>query len=134
MRLRRAGRRGGPQVVPFPRDDMAHAAAGIGHVTEIARDDMDVDMRNRLAGGGPGVEADVVAVGFGRKLVIQQMLGLLHQRHQCGLFRISRVEPCFHNAAGGHQHMSRRNRKPVKYCERKVVGAKPIFRRNGKEW
>lgn len=55
---------------------MADAAAGIRHVTEIARDDMDVDMRDGLAGGGPGVEADVVAIGLRIEAEVEEALGV----------------------------------------------------------
>lgn len=65
---------------------MAHTATGIGHVTKIARDDMDVNMRNRLAGSGPGVEADVVAIGLRVEAEVEQALGFLHEGHECGLF------------------------------------------------
>jgi hypothetical protein len=50
------------KVVTLARDNMSDTATWIIHVAEIARDDVDVDMRNRLPRGGARIEADIVAV------------------------------------------------------------------------
>lgn len=41
---------------------VAHAASRIGGIACIARDDMDVDVHNRLSGDFPDIHPDVVAV------------------------------------------------------------------------
>lgn len=53
---------------------MADAAAWVGHVAEIARDHMDVNVRHGLAGSGTGVEADVVAIRLRVEPEIEQAL------------------------------------------------------------
>ena len=95
---------------------------------------MDVDMRHSLAGSAAGVEADIVTVGFGGKLDVEQALGLFHQSHQCGLLLISRIKPRFDDAAGGDQDMSGRDRKTIEDGKCQVIRAEPITRRNGEKW
>src|SRR5688500_5867462 len=54
---------GGEGGVPlFYGDDAAGAAAWVGDVSCEARNDVDVEVHHRLAGGLAGVEADVVAI------------------------------------------------------------------------
>ena len=122
------------EVVALVRDDMAHAAAGIGHVAEKARNDMDMDMRHRLPGGGTGVEAHVVAVGLWVEPEVEQALGLLDQSHQRSLFLVGRVKPRFDDSAGGDQHMSGRYRKSIEDCKSQIIRAKPIARRKCEKW
>ena len=50
-------------VVALAGDDVADAAAGVGHVAGVAGDQVDVEVEDGLAGGGADVDADVVAVG-----------------------------------------------------------------------
>ena len=51
------------EIIPLAGDDVAHAAARIGDVAGVARNYVDVQVRNGLAGGGAGVDADIEAVG-----------------------------------------------------------------------
>jgi len=53
------------EIIPEFRDDIADPATWIGLITVIARDDVYVQVRNRLPGGRSAVEADIVAVGCG---------------------------------------------------------------------
>jgi hypothetical protein len=100
----------------------------------IPRYDMDVDMRHGLAGGGAGVEADVVAVGLRVEPEVEQTFGFLHQRHQRGLFVVGRIEPRFHDAAGGDEDMSGGDRETIEDRKCQIIRAEPIARRNGEEW
>lgn len=122
------------EVIALVRDDMAHAVAGIGHVAEIARDDMDRDVRHRLAGRAAGLEAHVAAIGFRVELKVQQALGLIHQQHQCGLFLVGRLEPRFDDSAGGDEDVSGGDGKPVQDRKGQIVRAKPVAHREGEEW
>jgi hypothetical protein len=135
QRGRRGGLRGlSGEVVPLPRDDMADAAAWVRHVTEIARDHMDVDMRNRLAGGGTGVEADVVAVWLRVEAEVEEVFCFLHQRHERGLFVVGGIEPCLHDPAGSDENVAGRDRELIEDHEGKVIRAKPFTHRHGEEW
>ena len=53
---------GGSQVVRLRREDVAHAAARIGDVARVARDDVHVEVEHRLPPRGADVDADVVPV------------------------------------------------------------------------
>ncbi len=112
---------------------MADPAAGVCHIAQVTGNHMDVNMRNGLAGCTARVETDIVTVRFRGKLDVEQALGLLHQRHQRGLFPICRVEPCFDDAAGGDQNVSGRDWKTIKDRKSQVIRAKPLARRNGEE-
>ena len=50
---------------------MPHAAAGVTHVNGIPRDHVHMHMRHGLAGGGHGIETDVVSIGLGFKPLIK---------------------------------------------------------------
>jgi hypothetical protein len=44
-------------------DDVSHAAGRVGDVAAVARDQVDVEVEDGLAGGFADVDADVEAVG-----------------------------------------------------------------------
>jgi hypothetical protein len=46
-------------IVRAPRDDAANATPRIVDVVLVARDEMNVKMKHRLAGGGTDVDADI---------------------------------------------------------------------------
>ena len=122
------------KVVPLVRDDVAHAATGIRHVSQITGDHVDVDMRHGLASGTAGIEADIVTVGFRVESEVEEAFGLLHQCHQRGLFLVGRIEPRFDDAASGDEDVSGRDRKTIEDCEGQVIRAEPITCRNGEKW
>jgi hypothetical protein len=113
---------------------MADAATRIWYITEITWDDVDMDMRDRLARGGTGVEADIVAIGFRVQLEVEKALGFLDQGHERSLFVVTGIEPSFDNSTGSNEHMARRDRKAVEDSESQIIRAKPIARRHGEEW
>ena len=51
------------EVVALAGDDVADAAAWVGDVAGVARDEVDVEVEDGLAGGFADVDADVEAVG-----------------------------------------------------------------------
>ena len=53
---------------------MADAAAGIRDVAGVARDDVEMELRHRLAGGGAVVEAEVEGIWGGREFCAQLLL------------------------------------------------------------
>jgi len=63
---------------------MTHATAGVGHVAGAARNHMNVEMVDGLAGRYALVEADVEPIR--RLALVQQGLGLLDGADQGGLF------------------------------------------------
>ena len=52
------------EVVGLRRDDVTDAATRVGYVPGVARDDVHVEVEDRLAGGRADVPADVEAVGL----------------------------------------------------------------------
>ncbi len=111
------------KVVPLPRNHMAHAAAGIGHVANVTRDHMDVNVRNRLPGSRTTIETDIVAIRLRLKPAVEPTLRFIHQTHQRSLLRLSRIEPSLHNTPSHHKHMARRNRKPIEHRKRQIIRA-----------
>jgi hypothetical protein len=51
-----------PEVVLLLRNDPTDAAPRIGHVAGVPRDYMKMEMRDRLARGGPDIQPDIEAV------------------------------------------------------------------------
>src|SRR5438552_3715194 len=54
---------GGRDVATPPRDDMAHPANGVRDVAGVTRDQVDVDVGNRLPGRRADVDPEVIASG-----------------------------------------------------------------------
>jgi hypothetical protein len=52
-------------VAGFGGNDVADAAAGVGNVAGVARDDVEMELGHGLAGGGAVVEAEVEGIGRG---------------------------------------------------------------------
>src|SRR5262249_51184245 len=64
------------------RQHAANAAARVGHVAVIARDEMQMHVHARLPAGAPDIGADVVAVR--RELLLDMRLGAVEQRQHRG--------------------------------------------------
>ena len=47
---------------------MSDAAAGIGHVAGVTRDDVEMELHHGLAGGGAVIQAEVEGVGRGAEV------------------------------------------------------------------
>ena len=86
-------RAGLSEVVPLAGDHVPDAAARVVHVAAVARDDVHVQMHDRLARGLPRVEADVVAVGPGRELAVELGFDLVDGVEQRALLLSGGVEP-----------------------------------------
>lgn len=67
------------QVVGLVGEDVANTTRRRGSVAGVTGDYVDVEVKNGLAGGGSGVEADVVPRR--RVALIQLLLDLSHQSH-----------------------------------------------------
>ena len=72
------------------RDRPPHPAPGILYVAGIPRYDVDVQVHNRLAGGGADVDADVVAVGM--ELFVEEGFCLPDEGEEGDVLRVGRVE------------------------------------------
>jgi hypothetical protein len=83
---------------------VAHAAPRIVHVAAEPRDDVDVEVHDGLAGGGAGVEADVVAVGG--ELVVEPALDLVDEGQHGALLVVSGAEPVGGHAAGDDERVA----------------------------
>ena len=105
---------------------MPHAAAGIAHVAGIPRDHVHMHMRHGLAGGGPGVEADVVSIRLRIELTVEQGLHLADERHERLLLRGRALEERRHNPPRDHEHVPRRHGKRVVDREAEVIRADPL--------
>jgi hypothetical protein len=98
-----AGGRAFGQVVALRGDHVAHPAAGVGHVTGVAGDDVDVEVLDGLPSGRSGVEADVVAIGatFG----VESLLDLVDERHEVRALLGGRFPPSRDQSAGDDQRV-----------------------------
>ncbi len=82
------------QVVSARWDDVAYAAARVGHVAVEARDDVHMQVEDRLAAGRADVDADVEAVGDLRMKTAQdRVAGDRDRRGQLGLLGGRGLEP-----------------------------------------
>jgi hypothetical protein len=105
---------------------MPHAAAGVTHVAGIPRDHVHMHVRHGLAGGGPGIEADVVSIGLRHELLIEQPFDFTHQLHERGLLIGCAIEERRHDPPRDHEHVTRRHREPVIDRERERIRANPL--------
>ncbi len=122
---RRGGRRFWSEIVGLGRDHMANAAPGIGDVAGIPRDDMDMDMGDGLAGGGAGIEPDVVAVGFGGEGGVEVVFDGVDEIEEGGLFGGSGVEPGGDEPARDDEGVSRGDGESVGERKGEGVGGDP---------
>ena len=126
------GRRVG-KIVALRGNDVAHAAARIGHVAGIARDHVDVHVRHGLAGGGATVEADVVAVGLRVEPLVEEPLHLGDERHKRPLLFLRALEERRHDPLRDHEDMPRRYRETVADREGERIRAEPLRMGNVEE-
>lgn len=120
-----AGReRLGAEVVALARDDVADAAARIVDVAAVARDDVDVEVHHRLAGGRAGVQADVVAVGM--KLAVELAFDDVDEVEDGGALLGGGGEPVGDDAAGDDECVAGRDREAVANGEGVGVRSDPL--------
>jgi len=98
------GSRQGGEVVAFPGDDVADAAAGVGHVAFVARDEVEVEVEDGLASGPSDVQADVVAVGV--VAVGHEVAGPVEGGEDGRALLVARVEPGGDVAPGDDEEMA----------------------------
>ncbi len=82
---------------------MSNATAWIVHIARVPRNDMDVEMRDRLTGRITSIEADVVAVRFRLQSFVELLFDDVNEIHQRGLFIRCRVKPSRHDSPGDDQ-------------------------------
>jgi hypothetical protein len=82
-----------------------------------------VKVRDGLARGLAGVEADVVAVGG--QLGVEGALDLVDQRQHRGALGLGGAEPVGDDAAGDDQGVAGRDREAVANGERQLVAGDP---------
>lgn len=93
-------------VVGLGWDDVADAAAGIGDVAGVARDDVEVELGHGLAGGEAIVEAEIESVGCGAEVRSQVLLRPVDPHEEPGLFDAGQVLEKGHGPAGDDQSMA----------------------------
>ena len=96
------------------------AATRVVDITVEARDDVDVQVHDRLAGCFAGIETDVVAVGPGF-VGVEFRLDDLDQVENRELLLARGLEPGRNDALRNHQRMAWGHRKTVAYRERELV-------------
>ena len=113
------------EIVATPRDDVADAAARVGHVAGVARDHVEVQVHHGLPGGLAGVEAHVVAIGP-RLTAIELGLHHVHQRQQLTPLVLAGLEPIAHRRAPrDDERVTRRHGVAVAHGEGVGVGGDP---------
>jgi hypothetical protein len=101
----------GKEVVPVAGQHVAHAAAGIGDVAQVARDDVEVEVIYRLPRGGADVQPKVVAVG--RVLLVDDRADRVDGAEHRGPLGWSRFEPGRDVASWDDQRVARRHRVAI---------------------
>src|SRR3569623_144138 len=98
-------------VLRLVRQHPAHAAARIFLVAAVARDEMDVQVRNGLTAGRTVVDADVVAVGL--VVLVEDVLRLRQHPEQRSLLGFGGLEQRGDVTARNDHRMPERDGKPV---------------------
>jgi hypothetical protein len=78
-------------VVGFFWNDMPHPTTWSWYIAVVPGNDMDVEMKDRLAGGSADVHAEVVAIGLVDLLDGGPSIG--DRGHQLDAFRVGGLEP-----------------------------------------
>src|SRR5688572_29274764 len=110
---------------------MPDASARVGYVVGIARDDVNMEVSNRLTGNWPGVEPDVVA----RRLVIgiDATLDVVDQSEQVGPFLGSGFPPGRDEPPRDDERVPRAHREAVPDREGGAVAGDALVGRDGEE-
>ena len=82
---------------------MADAAAGVGDVAGVARDDMEVKLRHGLAGSGAVVETEVESVGRRAEVRSQVLLRPINPDQEPCLVGAGQVLETGHRPAGNDE-------------------------------
>lgn len=85
---------------------MAEAAAGIGDVAGVARDDVEMELRHGLACGGAIIEAEIEGVGRGGQVRGQMLLGPVDPDEETGLFGAGQLLEPGDGPAGNNQRVA----------------------------
>jgi len=107
---------------------MAHSTAGIGHITAESGNEVDVKVKNRLAGGSPAVDTNIVSVG--PMALLDDAFRLLDGADERYLFGGRGVKPRWRMTAGDQQRMAGRDGKGILKTQDQIAAKEdPIFRR-----
>jgi hypothetical protein len=119
------------QIVALPGDDMTDSTPRIGNVSPVARNDVYVQLSNRLSSCIAGVETDVVTVGG--VLELDALLDLVDEREEIAALRFVCLPPGGDHTAGDDESVARANREAVPDRERQPVTGDVIFKGHGQE-
>ncbi len=90
---------------------MSYAAPGITNIASEPRNQMDMEVEDRLAGGGATIDADVVTVGL--VVFLNHRLGVGNGVDQGDLLRHRGIEPRGKVSPGNQQRVPGRYREGV---------------------
>ena len=94
------------EIVAPARDHVPDTAGWVGHVAGVARDDVDVEVGDGLAGGLADVDADGVAVWF--VVGLDSSAGLIDERQYLSAFRGRSRQTSLGRGGGGRSGHGRR--------------------------
>ena len=100
-----------PSILLLPGNYAAHAAARVGGVAAVARDDVAMEVHHGLACNLAAVHADVVAVGL--VALFDPRFGPIDGIWQRRLLLRRQPKPIRTQPVRNDQHVPRRHRKPV---------------------
>jgi hypothetical protein len=120
------------EVIAFARDDVAHASAWIQNVAAVSRDHVDVEVHHGLPRRLARVEADVVAIRPGLR-VVALCLHVFHERHHGCAFVRGGGEPVGNHAPRDDERVPGRDRERVADREGEIVGRDPGRRQDCEE-
>ena len=87
---------------------------------------MHMRMVDGLPGGGARVEEDLITIGLGIELLVQQGFCLVHQGHEVVLFREGAIKPGGHMATGDDEQMAPGRWLVVRNGKTKGIRAEPL--------
>jgi hypothetical protein len=115
---------------------MADAAAGVRDVTGVAWDDVEVELRNGLAGGEAVVQAEVEGVGLRVQLGSEVLLDPVDPDEQSGFFRGSQLLKASRGPTSNDQCVAGRDGELVGDDGKQFIGRKEAsgfdFTKSGK--
>ena len=112
------------EVVPPPREHVPNSASRVRNVADIPRDDVNMQVIDRLARSGPSVESDIESIWL--ITLVEELLQIANQCHEVGLLDALGFPPGGYLAKRDDQGMSGANGKGVEDGESGTIRNDPV--------
>ena len=121
----------GTPRLPIPSlqwNNVTDSAAGIWDIACVAGDDVEMELRHGLAGGGAVVGTKVESVRWGRKVCGQVLSGPINPYEQTGFLGAGKFLKAGDGSARDNQGVAGRDRKFVGHDGKEFVGGENAVR------